>query len=140
MSVSTCPLAQEHVSEYLNYQACSWVFENCYSYFLVLNSSLNRNWTSFFGLVGVIDLPWSFGIQTKRLRAFVIVENTEPCEFKPRGEMGGETEILIFTDFTAVFAVFVKNITGGEKLVFVKYSESVFSYLVFSYSRWALLF
>jgi hypothetical protein len=54
--------------------------------------------------------------------------------------MGGETEILIFTDFTAVFAVFVKNITGGEKLVFVKYSESVFSYLVFSYSRWALLF
>jgi len=31
--------------------------------------------------------------QTTRL--FVIVEKTQPCEFKPRGEMGGETDANI---------------------------------------------
>jgi hypothetical protein len=33
----------------------------------------------------------------------------------------------------------MRNITGREKLVFVKYSEPVFSYLVSSYLRWVFL-
>jgi hypothetical protein len=37
----------------------------------------------------------------------VIVEKTNPCEFKPRGEMDGEKEMLIFRDFTEVVADFL---------------------------------